>query len=134
LRIFKTKVFAKFAKKEQINDSVLCEAVERAERGLIDADLGGYVIKQRVNREGQGRSKGHRVIIAFISKKRSFFLHGFSKNDKDNLSDDELEMMKRLASHWLNYNEKKIQIALKEGELKEVKNEKKIKSGNKNNR
>jgi hypothetical protein len=132
LRIFKTKVFARFANKERISDTTLCEAVERAEMGLIDADLGGYVIKQRVNRDGQGRSKGHRVIIAFISKKRSFFLHGFSKNDKDNLSDDELEMMKCLAYHWLNYNEKNIQIAIKGGELKEVKNEKKIESGNKN--
>lgn len=120
MRIFKTKVFAKFAKKEQITDSALCEAVDRAERGLIDADLGGYVIKQRVNREGRGRSKGYRVIIAFVNNKRSFFLHGFSKSDKDNLSADELEMMKRLASHWLHFNEKNIQIALKEGELKEV--------------
>jgi len=132
LRIFKTKVFTKFAKKEQISDSALCESIERAERGLIDADLGGYVIKQRVNRE-QGRSKGYRIVIAFISKKRSFFLHGFSKNDKDNLSDDELEMMKRLASHWLNYSETNIRVALKEGELQEVKNEKKVKFGNKNN-
>ena len=60
-------------------------------------------------------------MIGFISKKRSFFLHGFSKNDKDNLSDDELEMMKRLAYLWLNCDEKKIKIALNEGELKEVK-------------
>ena len=98
----------------------LCEAIERAERGLIDADLGGHVIKQRVSREGQGRSKGHRVIVAFISRKRSFFLHGFSKNDKGNLSEDELEMMECLASHWLHFDEKKIHIAIKEGELTEV--------------
>ena len=124
MKIFKTKVFARFANKELINDSALCEAITRAERGLIDANLGGYVIKQRVNREGQGRSKGHRVIIAFISEKRSFFLHGFSKNEKENLSDDELEMMKRLASHWIHFNDKNIQIALKKGELEEVKNEK----------
>jgi len=120
LKIFKTKLFSRFAKKEQISDFALCEAIERAERGLIDADLGGHVIKQRVSREGQGRSKGHRVIVAFISKKRSFFLHGFSKNDKGNLSEDELEMMKRLAFHWLHFDEKKIHIAIKEGELTEV--------------
>lgn len=120
MKIFKTKSFSRFAKKEQINDFALCEAIERAERGLIDADLGGHVIKQRVSREGQGRSKGHRVIVAFISRKRSFFLHGFSKNDKGNLSEDELEMMKRLASHWLHFDEKKIHIAIKEGELTEV--------------
>lgn len=120
MEIFKTKQFSRFAKKEQISDFALCEAIERAERGLIDADLGGHIIKQRVSREGQGRSKGHRVIVAFISRKRSFFLHGFSKNDKGNLSEDELEMMKRLASHWLHFNEKKIRIAIKEDELTEV--------------
>jgi hypothetical protein len=36
----------------------LGQAIERAERGLIDADLGGGIIKQRVARQGQGRSAG----------------------------------------------------------------------------
>lgn len=54
MRIFKTKVFSKFAKKEQISDTALLEAVERSEKGLIDADLGGHIIKQRIRREGQG--------------------------------------------------------------------------------
>lgn len=63
MRIFKTKVFSKFAKKEQINDTALFEAVERAEKGLIDADLGGYIIKQRIRREGQGRSSVNRCSI-----------------------------------------------------------------------
>jgi hypothetical protein len=100
-------------------------AVERAEKGLIDANLGGHIIKQRIKREGQGRSGGFRVLIAVRLKKRYVFITGFAKNEKDNLSDDELETMKDIASGWLNANEKQMKFALIEGELKEIKHEKK---------
>jgi hypothetical protein len=58
MRVFKTKPFARFAGHEGIDDDVLCDAVQRAENGLIDANLGGGVIKQRLAREGQGKSSG----------------------------------------------------------------------------
>lgn len=125
MRIFKTKVFAKFAKIEKIDDSKLCEAIDRAEKGLIDADLGGNVIKQRVSREGQGRSKGFRTLIAFRLKKRAIFIFGFAKNEKDNIDDNELDTIKEIASMWINLDEKMIKLALKEGKLEEVKYEKK---------
>jgi len=63
VRIFKSRWFQRFARKEKIADAVLREAVARAERGQIDAELGGEVIKQRIARPGQGRSKGYRTII-----------------------------------------------------------------------
>ena len=62
MEVFKTRWFARFARQERIADSSLREAIERAERGLIDADLGGGLIKQRVARPGRGRSGGYRVI------------------------------------------------------------------------
>lgn len=125
LQIFKLKVFAKFAKRELINDDVLCEAVERAEKGLIDASLGGCVIKQRVGREGQGRSKGHRVLIAVRLKKRYVFMDGFAKSEKENINDDELDAIKTYGLSWLNADENSIKSALKDGKLLEVKYEKK---------
>lgn len=79
LRIFKTKPFSRFATRERITDAMLYEAVERAEKGIVDADLGGNIIKQRVARQGQGRSKGYRVLIAVRIKKRYVFMHGFAK-------------------------------------------------------
>ena len=85
VRIFKTKLFARFARRERIKDGDLCEAVERAERGLVDADLGGGVIKQRVAREGQGRSGGYRALLAFRSREITVFVYGFAKNDRDNM-------------------------------------------------
>ena len=63
--IFKTKWFTRFARKERLKDRSLAEAIERAERGIIDADLGGGLIKQRVAREGQGRSGGYRMLVAY---------------------------------------------------------------------
>lgn len=121
MRIFKTKWFCRYAKGERITDSMLCEAIERAERGLIDADLGGYVIKQRIGKEGRGRSKGYRVLIAFVTQKRAVFMYGFAKNDRANVDDDELQSLKEMASAWIGAENKIIEQSLSNGTLKEVK-------------
>ena len=93
LRIFKDKIFARFARRQRISDNALCEAVGRAERGLIDADLGGGVIKQRVARPGEGRAGGFRVLIFFRVEDRAFFVFGFAKNDRGNIGDDDLVIL-----------------------------------------
>jgi hypothetical protein len=85
MRVFKTGPFARFAKHEGIADQELCEAVRRAEKGSIDADLGGGVIKQRLARQGQGRSGGWRSIVLFRRGDRAFFVYGFAKSDRDNI-------------------------------------------------
>lgn len=82
MRIFKTRLFAKFARRERIPDASLREAIERAGRALIDADLGGGVIKQRVGRKGQGRSRGYRTLIAYRFGEFAVFLFGFAKSDR----------------------------------------------------
>jgi hypothetical protein len=68
METFKTKGFARFARRESISDGNLVEAINRAEQGLIDADLGGGLIKQRVARQGKGRSGGYRMIVAYRAK------------------------------------------------------------------
>lgn len=78
MRIFKTRWMARIARKAGIDDALLVEAIDRAERGLIDADLGGGVIKQRVGRSGQGRSGGYRTLIAFRFGDLAFFIYGFA--------------------------------------------------------
>jgi hypothetical protein len=90
MRVFKTRPFVRFAGRERIADATLCEAVRRADRGLIDADLGGGVIKQRIARPGQGRSGGYRSIVLFRRGERAFFAYGFAKNDRANIRHDEL--------------------------------------------
>jgi hypothetical protein len=99
LRVFVTKVFARFARKERLDDERLCEAIARAERGLVDADLGGHLIKQRVARPGGGRSGGARTVVAHLVARRSVFLYGFAKSERENIDDWELDGLKKLAKH-----------------------------------
>ena len=77
-RIYKNRWFAKFASREGISDVMLVAAVNQANNGLIDADLGGGVIKQRVAREGGGKSGGYRTLIFFRQDERAVFAFGFA--------------------------------------------------------
>lgn len=120
LRIFETKWFARFARKEKIEAARLREAVERAEQGSVDAELGGNLIKQRVARDGGGRSGGFRTIIAYRTKTRSVFVYGFAKNERDNIDRDDLEILKKLARRFLTMKDDEIKKAVAEGELIEV--------------
>ncbi|HEU0142217.1 MAG TPA: type II toxin-antitoxin system RelE/ParE family toxin [Bryobacteraceae bacterium] len=120
MQVFKTKWLARFAKHEGIADASLHEAIARAERGLVDADLGGGLIKQRVARRGKGRSGGYRMLIAYRLKKRAIFLYGFAKNERANIGADELLTAREIASPWLAADARQIARALAEGELQEV--------------
>jgi hypothetical protein len=120
LRVFVTKVFARFARKERLDDERLCEAIARAERGLVDADLGGHLIKQRVARPGGGRSGGARTVIAHRAARRSVFLYGFAKSERGNIDDWELDGLKKLAKHYLSYSDEQIATALAQMELREI--------------
>lgn len=121
MRVFKNKIFSRFARHESISDSSLLEAVELAEKGLIDADLGGGVIKQRIARPGHGKSGGFRSIILFRSGDKAFFVYGFAKNDRDNITLVEKEVFKELAAEMLNYSEDILNMTVKNGGLIEVK-------------
>lgn len=121
MRSFKTKWLARFARREGIADTSLRESIERAERGLIDVDLGGGLIKQRVARQGEGRSGGYRTIIAYRANERAVFLYGFAKNALDNISPDELVFLKRLADNWLAADTARIREEIEAGNLQEIK-------------
>lgn len=123
MRIFKTKLFARFARRERIADASLREAVDRIARGLVDADLGGGLIKQRIARAGQGRSGGYRVLLAFREKDRTVFVYGFAKSDRENIDDQELAVVREVSDLWLAADAKMIGRALAEGLLIEVQND-----------
>ena len=97
MRIFKNRWFARFARREKITDAVLKKAIAEAVKGLVDADLGGHIIKQRIARPRQGKSGGYRTIIIFKAGDRAFFVYGFSKNNRDNITKEELTAFKRLG-------------------------------------
>jgi len=120
VRTFKTRWLARFARLEGIADKSLREAIERAERGLIDADLGGGLIKQRVARQGQGKSGGYRTIIAYRAKERAVFLFGFAKNERENISTYELRFLRKLAENWLAADAARIQEEIEVGNIQEI--------------
>jgi hypothetical protein len=120
VRIFRNRSFTRFAKKAALNDSTLLKAIEDAEGGLIAARLGGGVIKQRIARAGQGKSGGFRAIILYKAHERAFFVHGFAKNDQDDIGGDELAALKLLASQMLSYDDHSIAKAIESGTLIEV--------------
>jgi hypothetical protein len=120
MRTFKTKPFTRFAEKAGISDASLCRAVGEAEKGLIAANLGGGLIKQRIARPGQGKSGGFRTLIVFKAATRSIFVHGFAKNEKDNIATDELIALKKLAAELLTYDQITLAQVVAGGVLTEV--------------
>lgn len=120
MRIFQTKPFTRFARKARLPANSLWDAIQRASLGLIDADLGGGVLKQRIARAGSGRSGGFRTIILFRAGERAFFVHGYAKNEQDNISDQELAAFRMLAAHMLSFDDEAIAKALANGTLTEV--------------
>lgn len=119
MRIFKTKWISRFARKSRISDELMIAAIRRAERGLIDADLGGGVIKQRVGREGQGRSGGYRMLIAFRVGDRAFLIYAFAKNDIGNVEPELLRDLKKYAALLLDMDDERLSLALGDGEIEE---------------
>jgi len=123
VRVFKTRGFARFARRQRIADASLYEAIRRADQGLVDADLGGGVIKQRVARPGQGRSGGYRVLIAYRRNARAVFVFGFAKSEQANIDDDELATLRDIAKGWLEADGTALARALADGLIQEVKHD-----------
>ena len=122
MQIFKTKWLVRFARRERITDRSLSEAIERAARGLMDADLGGGIIKQRVGRQGQGRSGGYRMLIAYRAGARAVFLYAFAKKERENIDPDELLTLREIGTTWLAAGPQRIAQAIDAGILQEVTN------------
>jgi hypothetical protein len=123
VRIFMTRWFGRYVRKERLTEVALRDAVERAGRGQIDADLGGSVIKQRVARPGQGRSGGYRMILLYRPGTRAIFAFGYAKNRKEDLEPDELEAYRELARAYLAHGERVIDQYVADGILIEVMND-----------
>jgi hypothetical protein len=117
---YKTKVFARFARKAKLTDAQLALAAAQVSGGGFDADLGGGVFKQRVARSGGGKSGGFRTLLAFRAGSSCFFVYGFAKNAKANVTARELEALQDYAGLLLSYDEGQLARAVAAGELVEL--------------
>lgn len=116
-----TKHFAKWAQKQNIPISKLSNALSEIENGIYEADLGGNVIKKRIRFQGRGKSGSGRTIICYNFADRAFFVHGFAKNEKSNLTSKELHAFKELAKVLFSISDEKMKTAIKNGNFIEVK-------------
>jgi hypothetical protein len=119
-RVFKTRHFSRWMRKTSLTDQALCEAVTEMMQGLIDADLGGGVLKKRVGLAGRGKSGGARTLVATNKGHRWFFIFGFEKNERANIADDELEALKELAKELLTRTAQQLEQAIVDAALQEI--------------
>jgi hypothetical protein len=120
MSVYKTKAFARFARKAGLTDAQLAAAAALVVEGRYDADLGGGVYKQRVARAGGGKSGGFRTLLAFRTGGSCIFVYGFAKNDRVNVTAKELEALQAFAALLLGYGARELDEAVAHGELVEL--------------
>jgi len=122
-RVFKTRSFSRWLRKTELTDSTLCKAVAEMELGLVDADLGGGVIKKRVPLPGRGKSGGARTLLATNRADRWFYVFGFEKNERANISAQELQALRMLSGDLLSLSAASLDTWVKSATLQEICNE-----------
>ena len=119
-RVFKTRSFGRWMRKTDLTDRVLCDAVAEMARGLIDADLGGGVVKKRVALPGRGKSGGARMLVATNKDNRWFFMFGFEKKDQANVSAKELEALQAIAADLFILSSTQLDAHVEDAALLEI--------------
>jgi len=124
LQVLATKSFARWMRRNKVTDHDLIVATEEMADGLIDADLGGHVVKKRVALQGRGKSSGARTIVATKFGRRWIYLFGFEKNERSNIDGSELKALQELAKSYLELNADETKSAIDEGKLIELNGDK----------
>lgn len=107
-------------RKTELTNHMLCDAVAEMAQGLIDADLGGGIVKKRIGLAGRGKRSGARTLVATNKGDRWFFVFGFEKNEKANVADDELDALQDIAAQLLTQKSRQLDEAVKDGSLQEI--------------
>jgi hypothetical protein len=116
-QVFVTKPFARWMRKSQVTQLDILGAAEEMVQGLIDANLGGHLVKKRVALRGRGKSAGARTIVATKFEQRWIFLFGFEKNERSNIDASELKVLQELAASLLDLDQHAIAVAVGAGQL-----------------
>jgi len=120
MSLYKTRPFSRLARKAGITDDALKNAVEEMRKGIIHADLGGSVYKQRVAIPGRGKRGGSRVIVAANLRDRWIFVHCYLKGEKADITPDEEYAFKEFARVYLRLSGETILAALERGVLEVI--------------
>jgi hypothetical protein len=120
VRLLKDPAFSRWASKAGVTDRALAEAAKEIESGLVDARLGGFLIKKRIARAGEGKRGGYRTIVAHRQGSRLVFLHGFAKNETGNINKKERNALSKLGDIYIGFDAATIQKAVANKQLIEV--------------
>ncbi len=120
MQVFKTRWFSRWARNEGLGDDAIARAADEMNQGLIDAQLGGQLVKKRLALPGRGKRGSTRTLVALRPGSRACFLYGFSKNERANIRGRELQALKVLADELLSYSAQELTRAIRAGELIEV--------------
>ncbi len=124
LRVFKNLDFQKFVKDEDLTDEALWKAIDEVENGLVDARLGGFLIKKRVPKAGGGKRGGYRTIMAHRQGERLFLLYGFSKSEQDNITKKEKDALSEAGDVYMKLTDAQLDLAVGKKKLLELKRKK----------
>jgi hypothetical protein len=118
VRVFKDVEFHRWAK--GVTDAQLCAVADEIESGLINARLGGFLIKKRIGAFGRSKRGGFRTIAAHRQGERLVFLHGFGKSEKDDISSREEKALRKLGNEYMAYSIAELSMLVQEGLIVEV--------------
>lgn len=119
-RVFKTRYFKRWMRKTELTNAALCVAVVEMTNGLVDAELGGGIVKKRIGISDRGKRSGVRTLIATQKGGHWFFVYGFEKNERSNISSDELEALQAIAGELFALTDQELSQAVENTPLEEI--------------
>ncbi len=120
MRVLKDVEFNNWAVQYGVTDAMLCAAAKEIEDGLVDARLGGFLIKKRVAAPGRGKSGGYRTLVGHRQADRLIFAHGFAKNETDNITKNEKAALRKLCNVYMSADDKKLFEMLEKNIILEI--------------
>lgn len=121
MKIFKHRHFHQWVKSENLTDGDLKQVIDEIALGLHDGNLGSGLYKKRIPKPGRGKRGSYRTLLAFKEEERAFFVYGYAKNVKANISPVELAIYRDLSKTLLGADEKMLENMIKTGSVIEVK-------------
>ena len=102
--------------KTQLSVHALCDAVLRTDQGLIDVFEG----KKRVCLPRRSKSGSTRTLVAPDKPNPWFFVFGSQKNERANVSANELEKLRAIAASLLGFVAKELNAVPQSGALQRI--------------
>ncbi|MEI1251118.1 type II toxin-antitoxin system RelE/ParE family toxin [Rhizobium aouanii] len=120
MRVLKDLEFADWAGEYDVTDAMLYAAAKEIEAGLIDARLGGFLLKKRMAAPGRGKRGSYRTIVGYRQADRLIFIHGFAKNETDNITKKEKEALRKLCDVYMRADDKKLAEMIEKKQILEI--------------